>query len=348
MSRSPLPPAICLLAALAGCEAEEEGIRVYTVENVSGDALAAAPPAAAAPPVARGMTGVQAVDEPQRLLGAIVERDERLWFFKLIGPVAAVSDAELAFGQWMRSVRFDGGEPAWDVPAGWDERPGSGMRFATLAAPGGLEATVISLPVRGEVDEQIAANFTRWRGQVGATGGGEVDEVTLADGSAATLLSVSSPDDAATVTSAEPAAVPFEFELPDGWEPAAPSPMTRLAFRTGPGENAAGVTVSRFPAGSMPVATIAGIWREQAGAADGTTDGDPLTVAGDPAPRIDLPPKNRGGAAVFGTAAERGGALWLFKLAGSQEAVDAARPAFERFLAALRFPDTDPPAGAPE
>ena len=47
LSRSLLPPVFCLFAALAGCGAEEDGIRVYTVENVSGDA-----PATAAPPVA--------------------------------------------------------------------------------------------------------------------------------------------------------------------------------------------------------------------------------------------------------------------------------------------------------
>ena len=294
------------------------------------------------------MTGVQAVEEPQRLLGAIAERGGDFWYFKLIGPVAAVSDAEPAFGDWLRSVRFADGKPAWSVPAAWTERPGSGMRFATLATPGGLEATVISLPVRGEVDEQITANFTRWRGQVGATDGGEVVDVTLADGSTATLLAVSSPGDPATAATVEPAPVPFDFAVPDGWEAAAPSPMTRLAFRTGPGDDAADVTVSRFPPGSMPVAQVAGIWREQAKAAEGTTDGDPLTVAGGPAPRIDLPATEPGGAAVFGTAAERAGGLWLFKLAGSQDAVAAARPAFERFLADLQFPETDSPAGATE
>ena len=375
----PLPPAAavlplagCVLLA-AGCAEEVDPIRVYTVAAVES---APAPTAPVAPPRApfagrsmtgRSMTGVADVTEPQRLLGAIAERGGDFWFFKLIGPTEAVGAVEPAFGDWLRTVRFDGGGPAWDVPTGWEERPGGGMRFATLVPADGLEATVIKLPVRGDAAEQIDANFDRWRGQVGRTDGGTVEKVELADGTAAQLLSVSSPEAAGGAGSgaaAKPQAgvVPFEYEVPEGWEPAAASPMTQLAFTTGSDDDAAAVTVARFPAGSMTVEQVAGIWRGQAGAVGGTPPDEaaPLKIGetvpirpvppvpGVPnpdapnaeVPRIALPPAEPGGTAVFGTAFERGGALWLVKLTGPEAAVDAARPAFGRFLESLTFPDT--------
>ena len=345
-------PPLLFAALAAGCGDGADPVRVYTVTPVGGTPDAAAVPPAA--PAGRGMSGVQAVSEPQRLLGAIAENGGKLWFFKTIGPVADVAAIEPAFGDWLASVRFEGGEPAWDVPTGWLERPGAGMRTATLLPPGGPEVTVIALGSRAgsSLAEQIDANFTRWRGQVGAAEGGTVEEVTLRDGTAASLLSVSSPDagtsPAVPKASAPPPGDGLTYDLPDGWIEAAPSAMQRLAFRTGPGEDAAEVSVSSFPAGSMPAAQVAGIWRQQAGAADGppVDDADPLTVAGEPAPRIDLPAAEPGGTAVFGTAAERAGALWLFKLTGSQDAVDAARFAFEAWLRSVTFPDPATPAGA--
>ena len=58
--------------------------------------------------------------------------------------------------------------------------------------------------------------------------------------------------------------------------------------------------------------------------------------------RIGLPPKEPGGPAVLGAALTRGDALWLFKLAGAGPAVADATPAFEKFLAGVRFPPGGP------
>lgn len=55
---------------------------------------------------------------------------------------------------------------SWKVPAGWTEKPGDGMRQATLLpkGPGKAEVTVIALP--GDVGGELA-NVNRWRGQLG-------------------------------------------------------------------------------------------------------------------------------------------------------------------------------------
>lgn len=64
--------------------------------------------------------------------------------------------------------------PRWTLPKGWTEKAGSGMRAATLAAPGGAEVTVIALP--GDSGGELA-NANRWRGQLGL---GPLDEAGLA------------------------------------------------------------------------------------------------------------------------------------------------------------------------
>lgn len=54
----------------------------------------------------------------------------------------------------------------WTTPKGWVEKPGDGMRAATLIPPGRgrIEVTVIALP--GDVGGELA-NVNRWRGQLG-------------------------------------------------------------------------------------------------------------------------------------------------------------------------------------
>ena len=55
----------------------------------------------------------------------------------------------------------------WKGPAGWTEKPGSGMRRATFVVPGEAgpaDLSVVSLP--GDAGG-VLANVNRWRGQVG-------------------------------------------------------------------------------------------------------------------------------------------------------------------------------------
>lgn len=132
-----------LLAALvAGC-GQEEGIRTYTVsKSLPSD----------------------------RMLAAIVPYEGEAWFLKLTGPNEAVEDVEPAFRKLIASVRRDGSDLAWDLPAGWTKQPGGQMRFATLVVESGgqsLECSVSRLPMaEASLDSYILANINRWRGQM--------------------------------------------------------------------------------------------------------------------------------------------------------------------------------------
>jgi len=108
-----------------------------------------------------------------RMLAAIVAHGDLNWFFKLAGQSDQVEQQAENFTALVQSVRFSDQEtPKWTLPKGWRERPGDGMRYATLeieSNDGKLEATVTSLP-RGEgVDETgyALSNVNRWRHQLG-------------------------------------------------------------------------------------------------------------------------------------------------------------------------------------
>ncbi|MEX0677962.1 MAG: hypothetical protein WD063_12850 [Pirellulales bacterium] len=145
--------------------------------------------------------GEQPTGEPtDRTLGAIVPLVPQGWFFKLTGPKDAVAAHEEVFTAFLKSVRFaPDGKPHWTLPAGWQERPGNQIRYATLVIPGGdkpLEVTVTALPNSGTDDEDyLLVNVNRWRGQMRLPPiakeqlAGESSEIKL-DGATATLVNI--------------------------------------------------------------------------------------------------------------------------------------------------------------
>ncbi len=56
---------------------------------------------------------------------------------------------------------------AWDLPHGWTERPGEGMRFATLIADPTEPPLEVRVTPLGRIAEDPLANINRWRGQIG-------------------------------------------------------------------------------------------------------------------------------------------------------------------------------------
>jgi len=160
---------------IAGCNKPDEIMR-YTVpkppprevdEKVSNAEYAGNPHAGlksspASPAVPEG---------PAQLLGAIIPHGKMTWFFKLTGPSEAVSEQLKPFAMFLKSIKFTDKGPDWALPEGWDEEPGSQMRFATIrikSAEGPLEMSVIPLPTgEGSFDAQLLANVNRWRGQFG-------------------------------------------------------------------------------------------------------------------------------------------------------------------------------------
>jgi hypothetical protein len=120
-------------------------------------------------PVTRhsGSAKVEETGEPRfRMITAIHERPDATWFFKLTGAVDAITDAEPKWKAFLKSVRFDAGNPEWDLPDGWTEEPGNPARFATLRIGTGASApelSITSLPP----GQPLGMNLNRWRGQLG-------------------------------------------------------------------------------------------------------------------------------------------------------------------------------------
>jgi hypothetical protein len=152
---------ILLATMLAGCNRTEQ-VEHYTVLKPPPIERTAVEPSA---PPASG-------EAQDRTLAAIVPLASQGWFFKLTGPKDAVAAHEADFSEFLKSVHFDDqGKPAWDLPAGWQQRPGSDIRFATLlcgadAAGKALEVSVTVLPKSGDDDDYALLNINRWRGQL--------------------------------------------------------------------------------------------------------------------------------------------------------------------------------------
>lgn len=154
---------LVLLGAWAGCNSSED-IRRYQVAQESAPAVQRpeTPGPKAHQPVAE--------DGDQRLLGAIVLRDEQAWFFKAVGPESHVAPQVEAFHALLRSVRFVDGKPEWNLPEDWQQKGESGMRFATLTFgpdEDPIELTVIPLGIPpGDRSAYVLSNVNRWRQQM--------------------------------------------------------------------------------------------------------------------------------------------------------------------------------------
>jgi len=154
------------LLLLAGCGQHEEIAR-YTVPKpeLIDPTLASRPRA-------------PATEKETRTLGLIVPLGATGWFFKLTGDAAAVEKQEEAFSQFASSLKYSAAadpKPSWTLPEGWQEQPGSGMRYATISVPGEgkpLDLSVIPLPGAGGAGEQgstekyVLDNVNRWRTQL--------------------------------------------------------------------------------------------------------------------------------------------------------------------------------------
>ncbi|QDT56513.1 hypothetical protein Pan44_45680 [Caulifigura coniformis] len=139
---------IVLAAGLFGCS-DPDPIRQYTVaKQTPADTFTPSP-------------GAPASREPRQVA----------WFFKMLGPEAAVANQVEPFAKLVRSVQFDqAGKPRWTLPEGWTERQESGLRLATIEVPGDpkLEISVMALPSEDPKSaEYLLSNFNRWRSQLG-------------------------------------------------------------------------------------------------------------------------------------------------------------------------------------
>lgn len=301
-----------------------------------------------------------------RLLAAIVPHRDRTWFFKLVGPSAAVNEQKEAFDTFLRSVHFTGqdGKPmTWTIPEGWKEEPGSEMRYATFrigSKDRPLELTVIGL---GREAGSILDNVNRWRGQIGLkpVSEAELNQVTgglKIDGVEAKLVDMegeSSGKPASMPPFAAAARPPLErapsrpqlnYRAPDGWKEIPPQDRISLtAFRVSDGSKTAIVTVTALSGPAGGLLGNVNRWREQVqlGPIDEEQlhkDVKEVRVDGLPAQYVDLVGPESAGPRrerILSVLVARDGQSWFIKMKGQPELVGAQKPAFEAFLHTVKF-----------
>ncbi len=134
-------------------------------------------------------------------IAASLMRGETSWFFKMRGDKGIVSENKTAFIQLLKSIHFhdqetsapsatpvaapvavpaqpivsaakevvaeaEAGDPKWDLPSGWKEKPASTMVFKTFSsgeAPNEAKIAISVFP--GDVGGSLA-NVNRWRNQL--------------------------------------------------------------------------------------------------------------------------------------------------------------------------------------
>lgn len=160
---------VAIAIAPIGCQKSDQ-IRSYDA------------PKEATPPVVAQAPPAEVGDPTDRMLAAILPDGGQAWFFKVVGPIAAVAESEKAFNEFLTGVRLapQQARPEWKLPEGWTEKPASAMRVATLVIPAKekpLEVSVTMLPWSG-TPMDLLNNVNRWRDQmqlpnVAATGLGD-------------------------------------------------------------------------------------------------------------------------------------------------------------------------------
>lgn len=168
--------AVLGLFFLNGC-GKSDGIQSYRAPK---------PPARAAlGSTAPEDQGTPAETKPARMLAAIVPVEGASWFFKLTGDPTGLAAVTGDFKQFVGSVRFPSEDkPTWKLPAEWEQKPGSGIRFATILVPQQdaepAELSVTRLPGGSDnLEPALLSNVNRWRGQLNLD---SVTPETLMDG----------------------------------------------------------------------------------------------------------------------------------------------------------------------
>lgn len=309
---------------------------------------------------------------PQTTLGLVAIHNEDAWFFKLMGPDAAVASVRDNVRQFMKSIGFDSksGEPTWKLPENWSRKPGGQFRFATLelktdSVP--LELSVSRFPLRGDEETYMLSNVNRWRGQLGLrslTPDQLSDSLELfeLDGLAANFVEITGQAPLQNQTrppfagqgggaNADVAAATktsLSYETPDGWRAgklfSSRGGITmryEAAFDIASGGLSAQVTVSRFPPKGLSLLNNINRWRQQVGlgtVTDAEVDESTMKVQmGDTLGHyIELMGESQATLALVSATSK---ATWYYKLSGDVDLVRQEREKFRDFIRSVKYND---------
>jgi hypothetical protein len=349
-----LATCFCVIACL-GCD-QQEAIRRYQVPKTSDEVaddraarpLGAMPPDAAPHSQARG-----------RMLGAIVPRGDRAWFFKAVGPVEEMAEYTDGFRSLIESIRFEDDQPEWDLPDGWRQQPASGMRIATVQfgpEEDPIEMSVIPLAVPdGDTDACIVMNVNRWRDQMGLPQltavqvQEQTEQIALAE-ETAVLVDLNASDAARVSTGSEAGSgatrmTEIRLQAPAGWSEGEKvvsrggiTLRHEAAFEATQGDDRIDITVDRMPAGGSLLENAVR-WQAQIGLEPGNpaelAQGiEKLTVGGLAAEFIELVGREQ---TILGVVIAGEGESWYIKLKGDNELAIREQERFREFLQSIRF-----------
>ena len=316
---------------------------------------------------------------PDRTLGGIILRQQTGWFFKLTGPNEPVNNQLKAFRGLIESVRFSeipDAPPAWTTPVGWDQQPGSGIRFATLViCPENprLEVSVTPLAITiQDHDRYVLENINRWRNELGLKPTslaqlpshatfidlGDVTAYLMNDAGhrgAGSMPGNSRAPFASAASPTRPQAVPSEslvdYDVPSSWFPAERvvsrggiSIQFEAAFEVVSEAERLDITISKFPATMARPLLNVNRWRQQLGLPDinelELNDAfETISVGGATAQRIELHSVTDSARPemILAVLVEQAGSVYFIKLKGDQSLAERERSHFDEFAQSVRF-----------
>lgn len=289
---------LLLAVILVGCK-DEGSIRVYNVPKMTNPDNTTNVNAGHADHPGHNDPGHVHGTITVRMVGAIVPRADRVWFFKAMAPEPLIKPEIEKIRKVIENVKFVanvGGDetqpkelPQWELPEGWTNKGKSGMRYDTInigSAAHPIELTVTPL---GPGSGDVAANVQRWAGQVGVNNpsanaiASYIDTITVA-GKAATFVNIPGTGGDGSMASRQPPQNPnggpnptprptgqpmkVTYKTPEGWDEQRAGGMRMASFSVTAGGSTAEITVIPLPMNAAEAASpIANInrWRGQVG-----------------------------------------------------------------------------------
>jgi hypothetical protein len=313
-----------------------------------------------------------------RTLAAIVPRDERTWYYKLTGASVLVADEQAKFVEFLQSIkhvqnasagadlRKPGMVPKWTLPKGWREKPGSGMRYATLMVGPDAHAMELSVTPLGTSSGTMIANIRRWAGMIGIKQVSQEDvanwtkPVTI-DGREAMVVDMagsgsggsggmrppagpSAPNVPGPVAASDRAV----FTAPAGWQKQDPGQFLKHKFSLEEGGQKLELSLSSFPRPTTPSQLVSFItanltrWRvtqlgltqlESRKLIETTKE---KVLPNFTALAVDYS-KDDGSDRIVGLISSGPASMWFIKLRGPSKLIDKHDEAFQAFLKTLKF-----------
>ena len=119
-------------------------------------------------------TVVKSAKSNERMLVAMLRQSGQVWFFKAVGSSVQIESLRPTLETFLKSVQIEKSpeaKPTWKLPAGWVQKAGTGMRFATLDTDSSADpVTIIVSSLRqtsDDWDQYLLSNLNRWRRQLG-------------------------------------------------------------------------------------------------------------------------------------------------------------------------------------